>query len=489
MTIVRGVTTVMTMRFRSLLLVVAGSVLIAGCGGGSTTSTGSSADEVAGLVPATAPLLLAIETDPDSDQWQQADELLGRFPGRQRLLDEARRGLAEEGVDFRDDVLPALGDETYVAVLDFEEGDVVGLTKPRDREKLTELLRESDEPAVTREVDGWTLIAESEEILDTFAGASETLEDADWFSAAQGRVEEDALVTFFANGQAIGDALTDAAPADCDLPEAYGKLEYAAGTLVAQDDGLKMRVAAEGDGVEDLVRGESLLAQIPAGAFAYLGSPGFDSGQFSLGAQLRCGLDAGELPDVERQLGVSFDELFELFAGGYGLYVRSGTIIPEVTLLLSPEAEARAVETLDELAKTVAGLVDTEVKFRRVGDTDARELNFGPVSILYGSGDGKVVVSTAAAGFDALSAEGDKLEDDEGFRDAREAAGVADGDDVFAYFDLRQLVELADQLAGLAEQDLPPEVRSNLEPLQSFLAWGDLSDPNDVEFGAFLGIR
>jgi len=32
-------------------------------------------------------------------------------------------------------------------------------------------------------------------------------------------------------------------------------------------------------------------------------------------------------------------------------------------------------------------------------------------------------------------------------------------------------------------------VRSNLEPLTSFLAWGDLSDPNDVEFGAFLGIR
>ena len=485
----------MTMRSRLLLTLLAGALLVLpGCGGSSSsTSAGSVAAEVAGLVPASTPILISIETDPDSDQWQQADALLGRFPGRQRLLDEVGKGLAEEGVDFRGDILPALGDETYVAVLDFEEGEVVGLTKPRDEQKLTELLRESESDAVTRQVNGWTLIADSEEVLDRFENASEKLEDADWFDAAQGRVEESALVTFYANGVAINDALTEVAPAGCDLPEAYGKLEYAAGTLVAEDDGLRVRVAAEGEGVEDLVQGESLLSQIPAGAFAYLGSPGFDTTQFSLGAQLRCALDSEDLgaglPDVERQLGVSFDDLFELFAGGYGLYVRSGTIIPEVTLLLAPEEEARAVATMDELAEKVTALGGAKLERRQIGETDARELDLGPVTILYGAGDGKVVVSTGAAGFDSLSGEGAKLEDDAGFRDAGEAAGIGDSDDVFAYFDLSQLVELADQLAGLADQDLPPEVRSNLEPLTSFLAWGDLSDPNDVEFGAFLGIR
>jgi len=483
----------MTMRIRSLFFLVGGALLLVGCGGGSATSTGSVAGEVAGLVPASAPLLISLETDPDSDQWQQADELLARFPGRQRLLDEVGKSLAEEGVDFRGDVLPALGDETYVAVLDFEEGEVVGLTKPRDPEKLTELLRESDSDAVTRQVDGWTLIADSEAILDRFENASEKLEDADWFDAAQGRVEEDALVTLYANGPAISDALTATAPAGCDLPEAYGKLEYAAGTLVAEDDGLRMRFAAEGEGVEDLVQGDSLLAQIPAGAFAYLGSPGFDPSKFALGDQIRCALDAegpgAGLPDVERLLGVSFDDLFDLFAGGYGLYVRSGTIIPEVTLLLAPEDEARAVATLDELADKATALGGKQPERRRVGEIDARELDFGPVKVLYGTGDGKLVVSTDPDGFEALSSDGEKLEDDDAFRDARAAAGVADGDDIYAYFDLSQLVDLADRLAGLADQDLPPEVRSNLEPLTSFLAWGDLSDPNDVEFGAFLEIR
>ena len=65
---------------------------------------------------------------------------------------------------------------------------------------------------------------------------------------------------------------------------------------------------------------------------------------------------------------------------------------------------------------------------------------------------------------------------------------MGDGDEVFAYLDLRRIVDLADDIAGFAEQDLPREVRENLEPLESFLLWGDASDPNDVEVGAFLEI-
>ena len=477
-----------SMRLSRALLLGAFALLLAGCGGG-TTSSGSGAEEVAGLIPASTPLLIALETDPDSDQWQQADELLSRFPGRQRLLDEVREGLSEEGKDFEEDIEPAFGDETYLAVLDFEDGDIVGITKPRDEEKLEALLRESDDTTVTREVDGWTLIADDDETLDAFTAESEKLEGAEWFETAQGRLEGDALVTMFVNGPRIQEALEQASPEGCDLGEAYGRLEYAAGTVAAEDDGVRMRVVAAGEGIEDLLEGESLLSQIPTGAFAYLGSPGFDSEQFSLGEQLRCGLQGEQLPDVEQQLGASFDDIFDLLAGGYGLYVRSGTLIPEVTLLLAPEDEAQAVATLDELAEKAAALGGAEVERRQVGATAARELNFGPVAILYGGGDGKVVVSTAPAGFDALTGEGDKLEDDDAFREAREAAGVDDGGDVYAYFDLRRLTELAERLAGLAQQDVPPEVRGNLEPLESFLAWGDVSDPDDVEFGAFLAIR
>jgi hypothetical protein len=479
------------MTMRIALFSVAAMLLVAGCGGSTNVSSGSSAGEVAGIVPADVSVLVAFDTDRDSEQWQRADELLSKFPGRQRLLDALRDGLADEGVDLEDDVIPALGDETYLAFLDVEAdgGNVVGLTQPRDKAKFEELLRESDEPLVTREVEEWTLVADSEALLDRFTSSSEHLEDADWFTAAQGRVEEEALVTLFVNGPAIYDGLRDAVPDECEVPEEYGKLEYAAGTLAAEDDGVRLRFAAEGEGVEDLLQGDSLLSQVPSGAFAYLGSPGFDTARFPLGAQLRCGLDSQSLPDVERELGVSFDDVLDLFAGGFAFYVRSATIVPEVTLLLAPEDDALAIETLDTLAEKVAGLGSLELERQRIGDTEARVLDVGPFSILYGAGDGKVVLTTAPGGFDALAGGGGGLEDDEAFKDARDAAGVGDGDEVFVYLDLRELVQLAEILAGLAEEDVPADVRANLEPLESFIVWGDLGDPNNVEFGAFLGIR
>ncbi|MBA3788246.1 MAG: DUF3352 domain-containing protein, partial [Actinobacteria bacterium] len=186
------------MRSSLIALLALFSAAFAGCGG-STNTSGSAAADVAGVVPASAPVLIALETDPDSDQWQQADDLLSKFPGKARLLTELRKGLADEGVDLDDELLPAFGDETYIVVLDFENGgdNVVALTKPRDKAKLTQLLEESDDDTVTREIEGWTAIAENTATLDRFAAAGDKLADADWFGEAQDRVEEDALVTFF----------------------------------------------------------------------------------------------------------------------------------------------------------------------------------------------------------------------------------------------------------------------------------------------------
>jgi Protein of unknown function (DUF3352) len=478
-------------RSATITLALAASLLLAaGCGGGDSAATGSSAAEVAGILPASAPLLVAFETDPESEQWQRADDLLGRFPGRQRLLDEVRKAVAEEGLDLEGDVLPALGDETYLAVLDFEgNGDnVVVLTRPRDPQKLEKLLRESDDPPVTREVEGWTLIAESAELLDRLP-EGERLESADWFEEAQGRAEEAALLTFFANGEAIHAAIDEDLPEGCDLT-GFGTLTYLAGTVVAEDDGVRVKVAAVGEDVQELVSGESLLSLVPTGAFAYLGSPGFDPTRFALGDQLRCALEEEEtVPDVENELGTSYENLIDLFTGGYALYVRPATLIPEITLLLAPEDEKRALQTLDDLAEKLAPLAGGAATREQIDGTEAREINLGPVSVLYGARDGRVVVSTARDGFAALSGDGDKLEEDEGFRDVRDAAGVADGDEIFVYLDLRELVDLVQLVGGLAEEELPKEVEENLEPLGGFIAWGDLSDPNDVEGGAFLEIR
>ena len=478
-----------TMRSSLIALSALVCLAAAGCGGGSTTASGSAVGDVAGLVPASAPILIALETDPDSEQWQQADKLLSKFPGKSRLIDEVRKSLAQEGIDLDDELVPAFGDETYIVVLDIEDnGDnIVALTKPRDKEKLTQLLKESDDETVTREIEGWTAIAETEATLERFAQAGDKLADADWFGEAQERVEEDALATLFANGAPLTEAMRESLPDDCNISADQGELRYAVATMTAADDGLRMRLAAKSEGAKQGVSGESLLSEVPSGAYAYLGSPGFDTSGLGLTEQIRCALESGGIPDVEDELGVTYDEILDLFAGGLGLYLRPAALIPEVTLLLDPKDDAKSLDVLDTLAEKAAGL-GVGVQRTTVAGTEAREVQLGPVSILYGADNGYVAVTTARAGIEALAEGGASLADDEAFKNATEAADMGENDEVFAYLDLRRIVDLADDVAGFAEQDLPAEVRENLEPLESFLLWGDASDPNDVEIGAFLEI-
>jgi hypothetical protein len=462
--------------------------LLAGCGGSETT--GSSAAEVAGLVPASAPLLIAFESDPDSEQWQQADELLSKFPGKSKLIAELRSSAKEEGFDLDQDLLPALGDETYIVFLDFEdEGDnILFLTKPRDKAKLQALLKESDDPTVTREIEGWTAVAETDAVLDRFAADGEKLEGADWFEDAQARVEEGALMTLFANGAPITKALNEQTIPGCDAPTQQGRLLYAAATLLAEDDGVRFKLAAESEGAPEVSQGESLLSRVPSGAFAYIGSPGFDFAGLGYTQQLRCALEQEGVGEIEDTLGVRFEQILDLFAGGYGVYTRPATLIPEVTMLLAPKNPTEGLRTLDTLAKQAATFLGAAPQQRRIGEVDVKQLQVGPVSLFWGENDGTVVITTARAGIEALTDGGGSLADDDAaFKSAVDAAGAGDND-VYAYFDLRRLVALAEDVAGLAEEGLPPEVRANLEPLRSFVAFGDTSDPNNVEVGAFLEI-
>src|SRR5918992_327206 len=124
---------------RILGVLAAGLALAAAsCGGSSDTKTTLSGAE---MVPADVPLFVSIDTDLESEQWQTVQDLLDKFPGRDRLLAELKEELASEDVDFERDVRPALGPELGIALLDIEDGDtLVGLVQPEDEAKLSALL-------------------------------------------------------------------------------------------------------------------------------------------------------------------------------------------------------------------------------------------------------------------------------------------------------------------------------------------------------------
>jgi hypothetical protein len=165
------------------LLALPALLLVTACGGSeqaAATSTTSSAS----LAPRDAAVWAALDTDPESAQWQELTVLLERVPGARAALDELLADALEgEGLDWEEDVLQALGPEV-VLVVPAGSGAPVVLTQPEDEERLR-ALADRDEDTVLGERDGWTVVAESQAALDGYEQAMEegTLADDPDFEA------------------------------------------------------------------------------------------------------------------------------------------------------------------------------------------------------------------------------------------------------------------------------------------------------------------
>jgi hypothetical protein len=460
----------MTMRRILALAVLA---LVSGCGGGEA-APGQGAE----FAPADIAAYLVVNTDVDSEEWRQADELLDRFPGRERLLDLVRDELQKEGVSWENDVKPALGDDLHLVWLDFESGgdNVVAFTKPADEQKFRQLLEKTDEPVVQRQIEGWTVFAEEESQLDRFerARAAGTLAEDETYSTAAEELPDGALAFGYLAGEALNEALDTA-----DLQG--GRLEWLVAAVVAEDDGVRLsgtvRQTVDSDLEAEAARAD-LLEHVPGDALAVLSFQGAQG-------DLEKSFQSGAIQGLEDALGIELADVLRLFDQEGIVYVRAGFPIPEVALVLESSDEAD-VETLETLAQKVAGLVGGRVSDTEVEGVSAKRVDVGPVQILFGRVGDRIVVSTARAAF--ADVEGGTLADDSRFRAAREAAGMPEETFGFLYVDLKDTLPLVESLAGLAEEDLPPEVGENLEPLTSFVVYA-AGEPEQLDFTAFLEIR
>lgn len=101
-----------------LLLLLAALALVAasasGCG--SSSSSGSKLDTALGYVPKGAPVVVAIDTNPDGAQWQQVDDLIGKFPGGGQAKEQFKSAFgSRSGLDWDRDVKPVLGNDLVLA--------------------------------------------------------------------------------------------------------------------------------------------------------------------------------------------------------------------------------------------------------------------------------------------------------------------------------------------------------------------------------------
>ncbi len=176
------------MRLLHIAVLVAITLAVTACG---ATKQAGSVPDGAEFAPASSAVYISGVTDPSSSQWEKADKLLGRFPGRAKLLASFRKDLGKEGLTWERDIKPALGDEVSLALLDFEDADhnYVFFTKPKDEARFDKLLEAGDDPQVHRKIDGWTVFADNKLSLDNFEQArssGDSLSDKDEFRDAMG---------------------------------------------------------------------------------------------------------------------------------------------------------------------------------------------------------------------------------------------------------------------------------------------------------------
>ena len=456
------------------------------------TTALAGAESAATVAPASAVAYASIDTDVESEQWQQADELLQRFPAREKLLEALRTKLSAEGVDWESEVEPALGPTVEVVALALEDADesLVGLTKPKDEAKFRQLLEDGEETLVFREIEGWTAFASSEAVLDRFeqARGEGKLADRDDFAELMAELPEEALAKAWFRAE----GLTGAAADQLGAPGMQlGKLQPDAASLAleAVDEGARLvvHIRNDGTGIETPEFGE-LAGQVPADAFAFVSAHGHN-GQLKVTDQLR------ELPGfeetvggLERMIGVTLEDVATLFNQELVLWVRPGAIIPEVTLALEIDDEAEARRTVDRLVSAAAAVGRVERSERRVGDVDAVQLDLGQFGVLYAAFDGKLVLTTQPSGIEAFTEDVDRLVDDDGYSDTLEAAGVPDEERVVMWVDLERALEVVDILAGLGNQPIPDDARANLEPLRTVVVSAEPSFENG-SIRLFVGVR
>ena len=225
---------------------------------------------------------------------------------------------------------------------------------------------------------------------------------------------------------------------------------------------------------------------MPGDAFAFLDFNG--KGTTDQLEQLKSNPQAAAaLAQVQRQLGVTVDQLVSLLGGEVAFYARPRIGIPELTLALAPQDASAALATLDKLAARLAAMSGGKVVSGTQGGHAVKTIDLGQFQIHYGSVDGKVLITSGVSGI-ADYGSGEQLADSADFKEAKDAAGMPDSTGGVIYLDLKDALPLIEGFASLVGPEPAGSTTDNLRPLRSFLAWSSASGDTRT-FDAFLEIK
>jgi Protein of unknown function (DUF3352) len=487
-------------RLFRIALLVALALAVSGCGAKKQASASGGAE----LVSASAPAFISIDSDLSSDQWQQVDKLLEKFPGYEQALAEARSSVeSESGLDYEKDFKPAMGDEVNLVWLDFANGgeNVVFMTKPKDADAFRRLIEKANETeseqAVFEERDGWFFLSDTQEKLDRFreeSASGEKLSDDAVFKDALAELPDEALVHIYARGESIVEALQSFPGMAATPLRADQRPEFLSAALTAEGSGFRLVAAGrvEAEPKAQIEPFESkLLGDVPADAIAFLTFRGGDEFERQMEDLDKDDAYREGLDELQRMLGFRLDSLLSIFSHEVGLYVRPGSPIPEVTLLVDAPDEQEVVGRVNAAIEALTRALPAQPCHAPPEEAGVavKCIDLGDVQLRTAAFDDKVVLTTGLDAISKLRGDGPRLGDDDGFASARDAAGMPNESVGFMWIDLEDGIPLILGLADASGTSIPAEIRANLEPLGAFLAWAETDeDARAGSFTAFLQI-
>jgi hypothetical protein len=442
-------------------LLVAVVLFATGCAG--TASTTSSIPESASLAPADALAYATVSTDESSDQWKNAASLLERIPGaKDGVSGTIGSALGEQGVDWTNDVRPAIGPELVVVAT--ADRQPIVLVRPSDEAKLDALLAKGDTTYVRGEVDGWEALAQSDAALSAYRAALDkgTLDDVDAFEKGFGVLPSEALGRVWVDtarlSKDIG-KLVEQASSQVDLG-----IDWLAAAVSAQDDGLLLTVGVRMPGGGDTSYEPKLFERVPADAVAAIS---FGGTQKLLDrVQGNADIDKATGP-VKRLTGLSVKDLTDALSGEGALYVRpSGTQVPEVTLVLRPPDASKTWGAIERLGKQLADQAGTTVSVRTEDGVEVRRIVTEQATISYARlDDDRMIVTTGDAGIRTFLADGPKLVDSDAYERAAEVVDMGDRTSGFVYLDVDGMLPLIEQMGA----PVGPESKDAISSVDSFI--------------------
>jgi hypothetical protein len=443
-------------------LTLAVVALATGCAGAKTT--GSAIPESASLAPADALAFVTVTTDDGADQWQNAESLVERIPGlRDGLTSSITGALGEEGLDWEEDVAPALGPE--VVIVATAQKEPIVLVRPESEEKLDALVANGNAPVVRAAVEDWQALAQSQAALDAYraALAKGTLEDVPAFMDGLSALPDESLGRAWVDVSRLAEdigQLVEQAGTELDLG-----LEWLSAALSAEEDGLLLTMGVRVPGGGDSSYEPELLRRVPSDAVAVVS---FGGTQAVLD-RVQSGVDVDEVSQrLEKLTGISLEGALDALTGEGLVYVRpSGGQIPEVALVLSPPDPDEAWETLNRLARTLADDAGATVSAGTEAGVETRRLTVDELTVTYARiDDDTLIVTTGADAVARFTGDGDKLVDAEAFTRAAETVGLEERTKGLVYVDLDGLVPLVEDVAG---ESVPPEASDVLESLDAVI--------------------